>query len=285
MPVKKGDQMESMKVYISVDMEGVAGITHIDDVLMDRPGYAAARKLMTAEANAAIKGAFKAGATEVVVADSHSHMRNLLPDELHENALLVRGSPRPLTMMQGLDETFDAAFLVGYHSRAGNAKGILAHTYILPVQNLRLNGITVGEPGFNAAVAGHFGVPVALVCGDDTVDADAGELMPWTKRVITKWALSMFAAQNLSPKASRKRIRKGARRALERLEEMKPLALETPIRLEVDLRLALYAQIAADIPGVERVDSRTLAYTGADMLEIVRIWRLITKVSSGEFFV
>jgi len=275
-----------MKVYISVDMEGVACVTHPDHTKLEGTEYEMARKWMTAEANAAVEGALEAGATEIVVADSHGHMRNMLPDELHEEALLVRGSPRPLTMMEGLDETFNAAFFVGYHSMAGTAKGILAHTYIgRSVYAIRLNGLAVGEPGFNAAIAGHFGVPLALVCGDDTVDAEVGALLPWTERVITKWALSSISARNLTPKASQKRIRQGAKRALGRLSEMKPWILEAPIRFEVDFMRPIYAHLAADIPGVERVNERTLAYTGADMLQITRIWRLMINVSLGEAFV
>jgi D-amino peptidase len=213
-------------------------------------------------------------------------MRNMLPDELHEDALLVRGAPRPLTMMEGLDETCDAAFFVGYHSMAGTAEGVLSHTYIgRSVYAIRLNGITVGEPGFNAAIAGHFGVPLALVCGDDTVDAEVGALLPWTERVITKWAISSISARNLTPKASQKRIRQGAKRALGRLSEMKPWTLETPIRFEVNFMAPIYAYLAADVPGVERVNERTLAYMGADMLQITRIWRLMINATLGEHFV
>ena len=140
-------------------------------------------------------------------------------------------------------------------------------------------------PGFNSAIAGHFGVPVALVCGDDTVDAEVGELMPATERVVTKWALSTFAARNLTPKASQKRIRQGAKRALARLANMEPLLIEKPIRFEVDFMQSLSAHLAADIPGVERVGGRTLVYTGADMLDVTRIWRLMINASLGEFFV
>ena len=168
----------------------------------------------------------------------------------------------------------------------GTARGVLAHTYISrSVHAVRLNGITVGETGFNAAIAGHFGVPVALVCGDDTVDAEVDELLPSAERVITKWALSPFAACNLTPKAAQKHIQEGAKRALGRLGEIKPLVLEKPIRFEVDFMHALYAYVAADVPGVEWIDGRTLVYTGTDMLEVTRIWRLIINTSLGEAFV
>jgi D-amino peptidase len=269
-----------MKIYLSVDMEGIAGVTHRDHTKLEGVEYEMARKWMTAETNAAIEGALAAGATEFVVADSHGHMRNILPDDLYEEALLVRGSPRPLTMMEGLDKTFDAAFFVGYHSMAGTDRGVLSHTYIgSSVLNVRLNGKTVGEPGFNAAIAGELGVPMALVCGDDTVEAEVAGLMPWTERVVTKWAISPTSAKNLTPKAAQKRIRTAAEKAVRRLAEMKPLVLDKPIRFEVDFMRPIYAALAADIPGVQRLNGRTLAYTGADMLEVTRIWRLI--INSG----
>jgi D-amino peptidase len=275
-----------MKVFISVDMEGVACVTHGNHVKLEGNEYEMCRKWMTAEANAAIEGAFESGATEIVVADSHGHMYNMIPDELHEDVLLVRGSPRPLTMMEGVDETVDAVFLVGYHSMAGTGKGILAHTYIgSSVYNVRLNGVTVGETGLNAAIAGHFGVPVALVCGDDTLDAEVGVLIPTTERVITKWAISPTAARNLTPKASQKKIKTGAKTALTRLKEMKPYVVEAPIRFEVDFMKPQFAYLASDIPGIELVDGRTLIYTGADMLEIASIWRLIVNASLGNFSV
>lgn len=275
-----------MKVYISVDMEGIAGVTHGDHVRLEGVEYEMARHWMTAEVNAAIEGALESGATEIVVADSHGHMRNVLPDELHEDALLVRGSPRPLTMMEGLDETFSAAFYVGYHSMAGTQNGVLSHTYIgSAVYNIRLNGKPMGEPGFNGAIAGHFGVPIALACGDDTLAAEVGSIMPATERVITKWAISPSSAKNLSPKASQKRIRAAAKQALARLGEMKPFVVETPVQFEVDFMRPISTYLASDIPGVERKGSRTLCYTGETMLDVVKIWRLIVNSSLGDFFV
>ena len=155
-----------MKVFISADIEGVACVVSVEDGKLQGVEYERAREWMTGEVNAAVEGAFESGATEVVVADSHGHMRNIMAEKLHEDALLVRGSPRPGTMMEGLDESFDAAFLIGYHAMAGTPKGVLAHTYLgSGIYAIRLNGITVGEPGFNTALAGHYNVPVALVSG------------------------------------------------------------------------------------------------------------------------
>jgi D-amino peptidase len=268
-----------MRIYVSVDMEGIACVTTTRLEGADRE---AVRRWMTQEANAAIEAALARGATEVVVADAHGRMRNLLPDVLHEEALLVRGTPRPLSMMEGLDETFEAAFLVGYHSMSGTAKGMIAHSYSGIVHGIRLNGVMVGELGFNAALAGHLGVPVALVCGDDTVDAEASALIPWTERVIVKWAISNWSARNLTPKAAQERIREGAGRALDRLGEMKPFVLERPIRFEVDFGPPIYATLGADIPGVERIGGRTLAYTGEDMLAVTRILRLMLNAGRTE---
>ncbi len=268
-----------MKVYISVDMEGVACVTR---TRLEGPDREAVRRWMTEEANAAIEAAYDRGATEGVVADSHGDMLNILPDVLHEDALLVRGTPRPLTMMEGLDETFDAAFLIGYHAMSGTSRGVLAHSYTGFANAMRLNGVTVGESGFNAAIAGHFGVPIALVCGDDTLEAEVGALMPWTECVVTKWAISAWSARSLTPKASQKRIREGAERALSRLAEMRPLAVNVPVRFEVELAPPVWATLGADIPGVERLGGRTLAYEGADMLEVVRTWRLILNVSGAK---
>jgi D-amino peptidase len=268
-----------MKVYISVDMEGIACIT---STRLEGADDERGRKWMTAEANAAVEAAFACGATEVVVADAHGNMRNLLPDELHEDALLVRGSPRPLCMMEGLDATFDAAFLIGYHAMSGTAHGMMAHTYLGMVHAIRLNGITVGETGFNAAIAGHLGVPVALICGDDTLDAEVSALMPWAERVVVKWAISNWSARNLTPQAAQKRIREGARRALDRLAEMELLALETPIRFEVEFGPPMYATLGSDIPGVERIGGRTLSYEGADMLDVTRTLRLILNAAQTQ---
>ncbi len=275
-----------MKVFISVDMEGIAGVTHGDHVKLEGVEYEAARKWMTAETNAAVEGALEAGASEVVVADSHGHMRNLLPDMLHEEALLVRGSPRPLIQMEGLDESFSAAMFIGYHAGAGHATGILAHTHVSRiVYQLRLNGEPVDESVFNASVAGEVGVPVVLVAGDDALAAAIERTLPWAERVVTKWAISSYAARNLSPAASQKRIREAAKAALDQLEAMKVFKLEQPIRFEANFNHPIYAHLAADIPGAERVDGYTVAFEGKDMLEISRIWRLMINASLSSFMV
>ncbi|MEE8592513.1 MAG: M55 family metallopeptidase [Candidatus Bipolaricaulota bacterium] len=275
-----------MKVYISVDMEGIACATHGDHVKMEGPAYVAAQKWMTAEVNAAIEGAIEAGAGEFVVADGHGLMRNLLPDELHEDALLVLGTPRPLLQMEGIDESADIAFFIGYHARAGNATGVMAHTHVGKiVYELYLNDEPITEAAFNAAVAGHFGVPVGLVAGDDALIDDVAVTHPWTERVITKWAIGPLAARNLTPKAAQKKIRIAAKRAIERAGEMKVFKLDAPIEFRAHFLKALQAQLVSDIPGVERFDSRSVRYVGADMVEISKIWRLMINASLSSFAV
>lgn len=273
-----------MKIFISVDMEGIAGVTHGDHVKMEGGEYETARKWMTAEANAAIEGALAAGASEIVVADGHGYMRNLLPDELYEEATLVRGVPRPLLQMEGLDDTFDAVFLIGYHTQAGHSTGILAHTFLgRTIYEIRLNDQPVNEAIFNAAVAGEFGVPIVLVAGDDALAAEVEPRLPWTERVVTKWAISTFSARNLAPKASQRLIQAAAKRALDRLAEMQTLKLNDPIQLQVTFLKPIYAHLVADIPGAERMNGTTVSYTGADMLEINRIWRLMVNASLSSF--
>jgi D-amino peptidase len=188
--------------------------------------------------------------------------------------------------MEGLDESFDAVFFIGHHAQAHDGIGILAHTFVGSiVYDIKLNGVPVSEVTFNAAVAAHFGVPVALSAGDDCLAADVAENLPWVKSVITKWAISPTAARNLTPKASQKKIREAAKTALERLQEMQIYEIERPIRFEVSFKYPIQSFLPAVIPGVEQVNGRTLAYTGADMLEISSIWRLMINASLSSFTV
>lgn len=275
-----------MNVFISVDMEGVACVVHTDDVKLEGPAYEAARKWITGEVNAAIEGALEAGATQVVVNEAHGHMRNLLPDELNEQTLLIRGSPKPLCLMEGIGPDFDAVFLVGYHAMAGTARGVLVHSFSgRRIYAVRLNDISVGEVGFIGALAGHFGVPVALASGDRALATEVERLMPWAERVVVKEGISMLAARNLVPKAAQKAIREGAKRALAQQQRLELFTFAPPIRLEVDFFQPFDADLAQDIPGVTRVGDRAVAYTGTDMVEVTKVLRVIMNVGQGDFFV
>ncbi len=163
-----------MKVFISADMEGISGVTHAEHVLRDGKEHERARKLMTGEVNAAVEGALEAGAAKVVVNDSHGTMRNILPEDLHEEAELVTGAPKPLFMMEGLDSSFKAVFFVGYHGMRGSYPSILEHTYSSRVvYDFCVNDKILGETGINAAIAGYYDVPVVLVTGDRKLTEEA----------------------------------------------------------------------------------------------------------------
>ena len=246
--VSQSNYASTVRVYISVDMEGVAGVVHQSQTDPTDPAcaaeYARFRRLMTAEANAAVEGAVAAGATRVVVNDSHWFMRNLLAEELHQAAELVAGDPKPRSMVQGIDEQeprgFDAALFIGYHARAGTRNAILDHTYADRIYAVRLNGKPVGELGINAAFAGVCGVPVALVSGDAALAAEAKDLLgDGVGTVVVKEAVSRHAARSVAPAVACRMIRDEATRTLKRKHA--PFVLATPIALEVDFAQTIHA--------------------------------------------
>ena len=274
-----------MRVYISVDMEGIAGVVHEAQTDPSDPAcaaeYARFRRLMTAEANAAVEGAVAAGATRVVVNDSHWFMRNLLAEELHQAAELVAGDPKPRSMVQGIDEQegFDAALFVGYHARAGTRNAILDHTYADRIYEVRLNGKPVGELGINAAFAGVCGVPVALVSGDSALAAEAKDLLgDGVSTVVVKEAVSRHAARSVAPAVACRMIRDEATRTLKRKHA--PLVLPAPIALEVDFAQTIHADMAALCPGATRTAGRTVAFSHADYREVFRVWRVLLNLSA-----
>ncbi len=271
-----------MKVFISVDMEGIACVTHPDHVKQEGGAYEAARRWATREANAAIEGALEAEATEIVVSDGHGKMHNLIPDDLHEDVKLVQGIPRPLLMMEGLEAGFDAVLFIGYHARAGNPSGTLAHSFSGYVREVRLNQEPVSEALFNAAVAGHFDVPVALIAGDSELAGEIEDKLPWVERVVTKWSLSGTSARNLTPKASQNAIRSAAKTAIKDIKSKQVYQLPTPIAFEVDFRHPMYAYVTSAIPGMETTSSTSVRYSATDMIEVTTIWRLMMNACGSK---
>jgi D-amino peptidase len=262
-----------MRVYISIDMEGIAGVVNPEDTKLEGIEYERARHWMTKEANAAVESALKAGASEVVVNDSHGHMRNLLVDELHPEAYLIRGNMKPFCMVEGIEPGFDAAFFIGYHAMAGTAGGVLNHTfYGRAVYQLRLNGIPVGESGFNAAVVGAFGVPVAMVTGDEALGREVQNILPWAERVVVKKGITSWSAKSVSPTKAQEMIRLAATDSLKRIKEMKLLKFDSPVRFEVEFFRASMADNAAMVPGAERLNGTTVLYIGKDILDVNRAW-------------
>lgn len=268
-----------LKVYISVDMEGIAGIVANSQTGPGGHDYGWARRLMTAEANAAIAAAFDAGATEVVVNDSHGPQTNMHPDELDRRASLITGQPKPMGMTQGLDSTFQAAIYIGYHAHGSEAASVLGHTYSGALKHVRVNGQEVGEYGLNGMVAGHFGVPVVLISGDDKIAAEAQAFFPGIEAVVVKQGIAMSAARTLHPEEARTRIAAGVKAALGRRASIRPARLTTPITLEIELSQMAYADAAAIVPGMVRVNGLTVRYVAPDAVTAYRISRVIMALA------
>ena len=276
-----------MKVFLSFDMEGVAGVVDWDQCTGQGAAYEIGRRLTLGEVNAAIDGAVEGGASEFLVNDSHWTMQNLPPDELHGGAGYLSGRHKPLYMMQGLDASFDVAFFVGYHGSISGESAVLSHTYNpAVVSHVELNGTRVGESGINALVALHHGVPVGLITGDRQTTEESEKLLPGAEGVIVKESVSRFAASNLHPDAARQRIRDGASRAIAKASSgaLRPPAIDLPARLDVSLRTADMAEMATWIRGVERTGLRTIAIEGDDPLALFRSFIgvvYLTRVAEG----
>ncbi len=277
-----------MRIYVSVDMEGLAGVAHAQQVVfgagVDRTDYDRSRALMAGETNAAIDAAFEGGAREVIVNDSHWQMRNLRAEDLTGDARLIIGD-KPLSMTQGVGEgaegAFDGAAFIGYHAGAGNATGVIAHTYSsASVLELRVNGVAHNEAGINAIRLGHHGVPVMLVAGDDALAAEIEQLLPWAERVVVKRALGYSLADSMLPIGAHAAIREGMARAMARLDEMQVYAPSTPLRGEIDLRLPVMADYAAVLPGVERLGPRTIGFGAEDGDELYRLFVCLVRLAA-----
>ena len=250
-----------MKVYISADMEGISGVVDREDTTIGGRGYERARRLLTAEVNAVVAGALEAGATHVLVNDAHSTMRNLIVEDLVPGAEVIQGSLKRGCMMEGLDQSFDAVFFLGYHSRAGDPIGVMNHTmWSGGIQNLVLNGEPVGEIAVNAAYAGQMGVPVALVTGDQTAVDEAKALLGDVESAIVKEALGRLTAKLSHPSVGRDRVRLAARVAVERAMDFQPYVVETPVAMGIEFTSSAMAEVCSWIPTVEKVSPRTVRF-------------------------
>ena len=268
-----------MKVFISSDMEGTAGVVDWSQCRPGEPEYGYYRSLLLEEVNAAIEGAQAGGATEFLVNDSHSTMRNLRPDQLAGNARYLSGRHKPAYMMEGLDSSFDAVFFVSYHGSMATGSP-LSHTYNpLAIAKVELNGTEVGESGINALVAAGLGVPVALVTGDDVTAAEAEAVCPGIATAVVKRAVSRFSAESLHPFEARSLIRDAARRAVESLPAPPPIRL--PATLDVTFRNADLAAMATWITGVERTGGVTVRLGDDDPVALFRRFITIVILTRG----
>jgi D-amino peptidase len=273
----------ALKVFISADMEGIWGVVHGDQTSPESPEYGPARRWMTDDVNAVVAGLFEAGATDVVVNDAHGSQRNIIPDELDPRASLISGSPKPLSMMQGIGGPFQACLFVGYHAKAGTEASILDHTISgSVVRGIRINGIEMPELGINAAIAGYYGVPVVMVSGDTGFCAQAKALLgPGTLAVPVKEGVGRYAARLFPKDAARKALRDGAREALLQRAGAKVYKLEPPCRFEVGFQTSGQAEIVMLLPAVERADARTAVFSTNDYLEGFKLMRAMIALATG----
>ncbi|HVA33966.1 MAG TPA: M55 family metallopeptidase [Candidatus Baltobacteraceae bacterium] len=268
-------------IYISSDMEGIAGVCAWEqvDARTPHPEYATYRRYYTQEVRSAIEGARAAGASAVLVNDSHGPMRNLELDELPDDVRVVFGNRKPFSMVQDADASFAGAFFIGYHGAIGQADAVLCHTYTPSViYDVRLNDVPCSEATLNAALLGHYGVPVLLVTGDRTTVDGVREQMPWVHGVVVKESIGNFAASSMTPAAAQRAIAQAAQLAVAQAASAKPYRVESPVRLDVTLAKVEQADLVEMIPGFARTGPRSVRFVHADVTvafkAFVATWRL-----------
>ncbi len=275
-------QKPKLKVFISVDMEGICGVVHGDQTAPGAQGYSEARKWMAQDVNAAVEGALEAGAAEIVVNDSHGSMTNVIPDDLNPKAVLISGTPKPLSMMQGIDPSFQACLLIGYHAKAGTQDAILDHTISgSVVRYVKVNGQELPELGLNALIAGYYGVPVVVVTGDTAVCRQANEVLG--KDVVTvpvKEAYGRLAAKLVPMAEARQLIKAGVKAALAKLGGAKPFKMASPYNFELGYHVSAQADVGAMlVPDIKRPDARTLSFTADDYIKGFRTLRALISLA------
>ncbi len=257
-----------MKIFISVDIEGISGIVDSSETGRDKGEYGKARDLMVADVNAAIDGIYAFGDAEIVVSDAHGGMKNINPNKLNEDAKLIRGTPKPLTQMAGIDDSFDAAMFIGYHSKKGTLHGILSHTISgRVIESVTINGMEVGETAINAAIAGYFGVPLIFVAGDLAVANETKEINPEIEVAAVKEAVSRTAAICLHPVKARKLITERSTMALKKKDSIEPFRFKSPFEIIVKYANARMADAVEFMPSAERIDGRTIKLVQHDYLK------------------
>jgi D-amino peptidase len=268
-------QKKSPKVFISADMEGIWGVVHTNQTSDASPEYGAARRWMAEDVNAVIDGLFDAGAGEVVVNDSHASMRNIQADLLSPKASLISGSPKPLSMMQGIDASYDAVVFVGYHARAGTAPAILDHTISSgTIHAVRVNGRELPEMGLNAAIAGYYNVPVILLTGDTEACAQAATLFgAGFVTAAVKEATGRFAARMFPRDEARARLRAAAKEALLKRDGIAAFRLAPPFAFDVEWQTSAQAEMPLLLPGVRRTAPRSISFSATDYLEGFKLLR------------
>lgn len=268
-----------MKLYLSVDMEGITGLP--DETFIDfrKHNYERARKIMTKETNYVVEAAFQHGASEILVNDSHMKMNNLLIDELHPDVHLISGGVKPFSMVQGLDNTYDGAIFIGYHARAGQ-RGVMSHTMIHAIRNIYINDHQVGEMGMNAYVAGYHGVPILLVAGDDQAAMEAEKLIPNVTTAAVKETITRSAVKSLTPKKAGELLAEKVKEALENKHKVKPLTPPEKPVLQIEFNNYGQAEMASFMPRTRIEPGTTIVtYEADDFLEAYKAMLVMTDLA------
>lgn len=269
-----------LKVYISADMEGIAGVASADQLSPASFEYQRAREWMTAEVAAAIQGAKEAGATEFVVSDSHGNGESLLIDKLPIDVpvRIVRSFPRPLGMMEGIDSSFAAVIFIGYHTSTSSLTGVRAHTISSALlTRITLNGAAQSEAGINAAIAAQFGVPVVMITGDDQIVAETKQRLGNLEGVAVKRAIGFHSAETMIPSVAAEQIHQRAKVAVQRRAEMKAYAMTRPVTLDVSMKSYRPVELLGYLPNVQRIDSHTVRFVAKDMIEVSKFLEFLTN--------
>ena len=273
-----------MKIFISVDMEGCSGIVSRQETMSAGDFYREARHWMAQDANAAVEGCLEGGATEIVICESHNGL-DIPWDEIHPKAKLMRFDISTSSLIQygleGLDETFDAVFFVGHHTGYGDSKGVISHTLSRPFRNVHVNGRCVDDIEIWTALAGHFGVPVGLVTGDDVLCKQSKAWLSQIETAVVKYAIDTYAARCLPKDKAHQRIRQAACRATQRIPELKPFCFKAPVKLEIDLVMPNAAGRVSLIPGMQRQGGTKVAYVADSYWEayqtlLAAVWLAIS---------
>lgn len=271
-----------MKVYISADIEGIWGVVSRKHIAGESGDYLRARKLMTQEVNLVCEELFKNGVREIVVNDSHGPMDNIIIEDLNPDVSLISGYPKDLSMMDGIDETFDCAMLIGYHPKAGTEKGIFDHTYSgRIVSKLTINGEEVGESGLNALVAGHFGVPVVLVAGDNKVAWDVKKEIGDIETVAVKDTISRYCAKNLPYNKLKQSYEEAVSRAIQNIDKYPVKKYKEPLTLSLEFFQSVMVDKANSLPQVRKIDAKTVEFHAKDPVELYKLFRALVTLASG----
>jgi D-amino peptidase len=272
----------TVKIYISADMEGISGVVSMQQIDSGAREFERARRMMTREVNAIIESAFEHGARDIVVNDAHGDMDNILIEELDSAGVsLISGSPKPLSMMEGIDRSFDGVFFVGYHARAGSPDAIIDHTYTFRVLSAKINGRPMSEAGLNGRLAGYYRVPVVFISGDQNAIRCAREELNNHIGVVVKQAVGRTAAKIYPFSQVEIRLKAGVAEAMKKIRSFKPTVERDSVELEVSFTVSDMAAMALLIPGVIRKDARTVIYTGRDYLETYKVFRAMLALTRG----